>query len=90
MVGRDNLETELFTVADLDRVWVELAIGPTDLPMVAEGQTVSVAAHGLSRRAVGKIEAERGQRHRRHGALAHATAGPRTVVRYISRRSGRS
>jgi cobalt-zinc-cadmium efflux system membrane fusion protein len=54
-VGRDNLETELFTVADLDRVWVELAIGPTDLPMVAEGQTVSVAAHGLSRRAVGKI-----------------------------------
>jgi cobalt-zinc-cadmium efflux system membrane fusion protein len=54
-VGRDNLETELFTVADLDRVWVELAMGPTDLPMVAEGQTVSIAAHGLSRRAVGKI-----------------------------------
>jgi cobalt-zinc-cadmium efflux system membrane fusion protein len=54
-VGRDNLETELFTVADLDRVWVELAVGPTDLPMVAEGQTVSIAAHGLSRRAVGKI-----------------------------------
>src|SRR3984893_1004601 len=54
-VGRDNLETELFTVADLDRVWVELAIGPTDLPMVAEGQTVSIAAHGLSKRAVGEI-----------------------------------
>src|ERR1700719_794862 len=54
-VGRDNLETELFTVADLDRVWVELAIGPTDLPMVAEGQTVSIAAHGLLKRAVGKI-----------------------------------
>jgi membrane fusion protein, heavy metal efflux system len=54
-VGRDNLETELFTVADLDRVWVELAVGPTDLPRVAEGQTVSIAAHGLSKRAVGKI-----------------------------------
>src|SRR5712671_1098468 len=54
-VGRDNLETELFTVADLDRVWVELAIGPTDLPMVAEGQTVSIAAHGLAKRAIGKI-----------------------------------
>jgi len=54
-VGRDNLETELFTVADLDRVWVELAVGPTDLPMVAEGQTVSIAAHGLSKLAVGKI-----------------------------------
>src|ERR1700719_1462299 len=54
-VGRDNLETELFTVADLDRVWVELAVGPTNLQAVAEGQTVSIAAHGLSKRAVGKI-----------------------------------
>jgi cobalt-zinc-cadmium efflux system membrane fusion protein len=54
-VGRDNLETELFTVADLDRVWVELAVGPTDLPRVAEGQTVSIAGHGLEKRAVGKI-----------------------------------
>lgn len=54
-VGRDNLETELFTVADLDRIWVELAVGPTDLPRVAEGQTVWIAAHGSSKRAVGKI-----------------------------------
>jgi cobalt-zinc-cadmium efflux system membrane fusion protein len=54
-VGRDNLETELFTVADLDRVWVELAVGPTNLPTVAEGQTVSIAGHGLAKRAVGKI-----------------------------------
>jgi cobalt-zinc-cadmium efflux system membrane fusion protein len=54
-VGRDNLETELFTVADLDRVWVELAVGPADLPIVAEGQTVSIAAHGLTKRAIGKI-----------------------------------
>jgi membrane fusion protein, heavy metal efflux system len=54
-VGRDNLETELFTVADLDRVWVELAVGPTSLPAVAEGQIVSVAAHGLAKRATGKI-----------------------------------
>jgi membrane fusion protein, heavy metal efflux system len=54
-VGRDNLETELFTVADLDRVWVELAVGPSNLPIVAEGQTVSIVAHGLATRAVGKI-----------------------------------
>jgi len=54
-VGRDSLETELFTIADLDRVWVELAVGPSDLPLVREGQTVSVAAHGLAYRAVGKI-----------------------------------
>jgi membrane fusion protein, heavy metal efflux system len=54
-VGRDNLETELFTIADLDRVWVDLAVSPTDLPLVREGQRVSVAAHGLAYRAVGRI-----------------------------------
>jgi membrane fusion protein, heavy metal efflux system len=54
-VGRDNLETELFTIADLDRVWVDLAVSPTDLPLVGEGQTVTVAAHGLANRAVGRI-----------------------------------
>ena len=48
IVGRDNLETELFTIADLGRVWVELAVSPTNLPLVREGQTVSVAAHGLA------------------------------------------
>ena len=36
-VGRDNLETELFVVADLDRVWVELAVSPEDVPLVADG-----------------------------------------------------
>jgi membrane fusion protein, heavy metal efflux system len=54
-VGRDQLEAELYTIADLDRVWVELAVSPTDLPLVREGQNVSVAAHGLAYRAVGKI-----------------------------------
>jgi cobalt-zinc-cadmium efflux system membrane fusion protein len=54
-VGRDQLAAELFTVADLDRVWVELAVSPTDLPLVQEGQTVSVAAHGLAYRAIGTI-----------------------------------
>lgn len=54
-VGRDQLETELFTIADLDRVWVDLAIGPSDLPLVREGQGVAVTAHGLAERALGKI-----------------------------------
>ena len=31
-VGRDNLETELFVIADLDRVWVELAVNPKMCP----------------------------------------------------------
>src|SRR6516164_10492859 len=54
-VGRDNLETELFVIVDLDRVWVELAISSSDLPLVREGQSVRVSARGLSEVATGKI-----------------------------------
>lgn len=54
-VGRDNLETELFVIVDLDRVWVELAVSPTDLPAVKEGQPVSIAARGIAEKADGKV-----------------------------------
>jgi membrane fusion protein, heavy metal efflux system len=54
-VGRDNLETELFVIVDLSRVWVELLVSSTDLPLVREGQSVRVAARGLSETATGKI-----------------------------------
>jgi cobalt-zinc-cadmium efflux system membrane fusion protein len=54
-VGRDNLETELFVVADLDRVWVELAVNPEDVPLVGIGQTVSVVARGSDQKATGKV-----------------------------------
>jgi membrane fusion protein, heavy metal efflux system len=55
VVGRDNLETELFVVADLDPVWVDLAISPADLPLVREGQTVSIATRGIAEKVEGKI-----------------------------------
>jgi cobalt-zinc-cadmium efflux system membrane fusion protein len=55
VVGRDNLETELFVVADLDHVWVELAVSPEDVPLVRIGQTVSVAARGGTETAEGKV-----------------------------------
>ncbi len=35
-VGRDNLETELFVIVDLSRVWVELSVSSNDLPLVRE------------------------------------------------------
>jgi cobalt-zinc-cadmium efflux system membrane fusion protein len=54
-VGRDQLETELFVVANLERVWVELAVSPGDLPLIKEGQSVSVTSRGVSDRAEGKI-----------------------------------
>src|SRR6266508_1455366 len=54
-VGRDNLETELFVIVDLDRVWVELAVSPADLPVIKEGQLVSVTSRGLPETADGAI-----------------------------------
>jgi membrane fusion protein, heavy metal efflux system len=54
-VGRDNLETELYVVADLARVWVDLAVGPADLPLLKEGQAVSVGTREIAAKADGKI-----------------------------------
>ena len=54
-VGRDNLETELFVIVDLGRVWVEMTVNSSDLPMVREGQSVSVSIRGGSSVGTGKI-----------------------------------
>lgn len=45
-VGRDNLETELFVIVDLSKVWVELSVSSADLPLVKERQGVDVTARG--------------------------------------------
>jgi cobalt-zinc-cadmium efflux system membrane fusion protein len=54
-VGRDNLETELFVIVDLDRVWVDLAVSPADLTAVKEGQPVVVTTRAIKDRAQGEI-----------------------------------
>jgi cobalt-zinc-cadmium efflux system membrane fusion protein len=54
-VGRDNLESELFVVMDLEKVWVELAVSPADLPSIREGQSVTVTARGVAQKAEGNI-----------------------------------
>lgn len=54
-VGRDNLETELFVIVDLSRVWVELSVASTDLPLVREGQSVDVALRGIPETGAAKI-----------------------------------
>jgi cobalt-zinc-cadmium efflux system membrane fusion protein len=54
-VGRDNLETDLFVVADLDCVWVDLAVSPEDLGEVRIGQRVSVAVRGRAETAKGRV-----------------------------------
>jgi cobalt-zinc-cadmium efflux system membrane fusion protein len=55
VLGRDNLETELYVIADLDRVWAELAVSPEDAPLVHIGQPVVVAARGGAGSAEGKV-----------------------------------
>lgn len=54
-VGRDNLETELFVVVDLQSVWVDLSVSPSDLPAIREGQTVTITARGIPGSVEGKI-----------------------------------
>jgi cobalt-zinc-cadmium efflux system membrane fusion protein len=54
-VGRDNLETELFVIVDLDRVWVDLAVSPADLAAVKEGQPVVVTTRAIKNKAQGEI-----------------------------------
>lgn len=54
-VGRDNLETELFVIVDLSRVWVELSVSSADLPLVKEGQAVDVVLRGPAESGTGKI-----------------------------------
>lgn len=54
-VGRDSLETELFVIVDLDRVWVELAISPADLPLVKAGEPVEIAIRSSAEKASGTV-----------------------------------
>ena len=54
-VGRDNLETELYSVVDLSKVWVDLAVSPGDMPLVREGQAVTVRAEATGEAASGRI-----------------------------------
>jgi cobalt-zinc-cadmium efflux system membrane fusion protein len=54
-LGRDNLETELYVIADLDRVWAELAVSPEDAPLVHIGQPALIAARGGADSAEGQV-----------------------------------
>ncbi|EKS42163.1 efflux RND transporter periplasmic adaptor subunit [Afipia broomeae] len=54
-VGRDNLETELFVIVDLGRVWVDLSVSSADLPAVREGQAVNIATRGQPAAGTAKI-----------------------------------
>jgi cobalt-zinc-cadmium efflux system membrane fusion protein len=46
LVGREGQESELFVIVDLVEVWVELAVPPTSLAAIREGQEISIHADG--------------------------------------------
>ncbi|KQP15524.1 MULTISPECIES: efflux RND transporter periplasmic adaptor subunit [unclassified Methylobacterium] len=54
-VGRDNLETELYSVVDLSKIWIDLAVSPGDLPLVHEGQEVTFRTEATGAEARGRI-----------------------------------
>jgi cobalt-zinc-cadmium efflux system membrane fusion protein len=43
LVGREGLESELFVIVNLDVVWADLAVPPSDLASIHEGQQITVA-----------------------------------------------
>jgi membrane fusion protein, heavy metal efflux system len=44
LVGREGLESELFVIVDLGTVWVEMAVAPSDLASIREGQQITISA----------------------------------------------
>jgi cobalt-zinc-cadmium efflux system membrane fusion protein len=48
LVGREGQESELFVIVDLSVVWADLAVPPSDLSTIHEGQQITVTGGGES------------------------------------------
>ena len=48
LVGREGQESELFVIVDLSVVWADLAVPPSDLAGIHEGQQITVTGSGES------------------------------------------
>ena len=48
LVGREGQESELFVIADLNVVWADLAVSPSDLSTIREGQKIMLSGAGES------------------------------------------
>ena len=44
LVGREGQESELFVIVNLNVVWADLAVSPSDLATIHEGQQITIAA----------------------------------------------
>jgi membrane fusion protein, heavy metal efflux system len=55
LVGREGQESELYVVVDLVELWIDLAVAPTDLSAIREGQEITVAVGAGGERAPARI-----------------------------------
>jgi membrane fusion protein, heavy metal efflux system len=55
LVGREGQESELYVVVDLSELWVQLAVAPTDLVAIREGQEITIAVGPSGERAQARI-----------------------------------
>lgn len=44
LVGREGQESELYVIVDLSVVWAEMAVSPSDLTTIQEGQKITITA----------------------------------------------
>jgi membrane fusion protein, heavy metal efflux system len=54
-MGGDGQAHELYAIADLSTVWVELTVSPQDLPQIKEGQSLMIEANGAGQKSAGTI-----------------------------------
>ncbi len=54
-VGGEGQAKELYAIADLSSVWVELTVSTADLPQIKEGQRVTISSTGTAERSQGTI-----------------------------------
>lgn len=54
-VGGEGQPKELYSIADLSTVWVEITISTTDLPQIKDGQPVAISESGSDKTSDGRI-----------------------------------
>lgn len=54
-VGGEGQPKELYSIADLSSVWVEITVSTTDLPQIKDGQPVAITESGSDKTSEGRI-----------------------------------
>lgn len=54
-MGGEGQAHELYAIADLSKIWVELTVSAQHLAQIKEGQSLTIEAPGMERRSQGKI-----------------------------------